>query len=529
MTALRSLSFLAVVAIALVACSDRQSEAPTAPQLSSAVAPTQATCSFTQLKKDVAATWPNSAGSSTKATNSAVSSILTTMQQNAADPNIATQRGFEILDTLAHSAAQQQPGVTASAGSKLALDLFLCMDVPALPGTLTFVAALGPNGAFAVRGVGGTASADTRPVVTHDGGWAIAPTGASSWQQVTLRSGSAGNPLLTDTTKKLFLAYAQPIPTTTPFTGTGDQLLNGGTNPNNTVIDWGTQPSQVFSATLPTPPDTLPLDPGVLVSQCPAGTGTYQQGFVQHNPAGSNAAILAFANVTCPFAKTYKPGDGDSVYARVRQAPRSFVGSVWQFFAPELAHAASGSGGSGTKSTALSPWGVIFPGTVNLTNPTWPSKSGNTINAALSMEVTAVAKSNGGVEFKGPTVFAWLEAINNQGVNVLVCNNWAFTQPDGTLEFKKAFLNKAGGYTLIMKTVATNLSNSVSPDIPVPPGQPISSPLFNVKNAGTTSGTGCDNPGPWVYVDGVSAIPQAPSGGPPSDANLYWANGTLKP
>ena len=526
MPALRSLSFLAVVAIALVACSDRQLEPPTAPQFNSAAAPARTTCSFTQLKKDVAATWPNSAGSSTKATNSAVSSILTTMQQNAADSNIATQRGFEILDTLAHSAAQQQPGVTASAGSQLALDLFLCMDVPALPGTLTFVPALGPNGAFAVRG---TVSADARPVVTHDGGWAIAPTGASSWQAVTLRSGSAGSQLLTETTKKLFLAYAQPG-STNGFTGTGDQLLNGNTNPNNTVIDWATQPGQTFS---PTPVGTTPLDPGVAVSQCPSATGLYKQGFVQHNPAGApNAEILSFFSPTCPFPKTYIGGDGQGYYARLQQQPRSLMGSVLQFFAPELAYAAGG--GSGTKTTALSPWGVIFPGDVNLTNPQWPSKSGNTINVAFSPEITAAALSNGGVPFKQPTVFAWLEATNNQGVNVLVCNNWAFTEPNGALEFKNAFLNKAGGYTLSMKTVGTNVSNSASDTPPVPAGPPISSPLFNVKNAGTTSGSGCTPiPGPTgttqtggVYIDGTSGIPPAPSG-PPSDANPYWANGTL--
>ena len=161
---------------------------------------------------------------------------------------------------------------------------------------------------------------------------------------------------------------------------------------------------------------------------------------------------------------------------------------------------------------------------MNLTNATWPSKSGNTVNVAFSPTITDTARSNGGVPFKGPTVFAWLEAINNQGVNVLVCNNWAFTEPNGALEFKKAFLNKAGGYTLTMKTVGTNVSNPGTP--PVPAGSPISSPLFNVKNAGTVSGSGCDTTTVNVYINGRSQIPTAPTG-TPSGGNPYWANGTL--
>src|SRR3954468_559207 len=104
--------------VALVsACSDHATnDAPTAPSL--AAAPATPTCDVNVLKKDVAAAWPNNAGPVTKEVNSDVSALLTMMSQNRSDSTIATGTGFQILDTLAHSAARKDPGFTPAAGSK---------------------------------------------------------------------------------------------------------------------------------------------------------------------------------------------------------------------------------------------------------------------------------------------------------------------------------------------------------------------------------------------------------------------------
>ncbi len=77
-------------------------------------------------------------------------------------------------------------------------------------------------------------------------------------------------------------------------------------------------------------------------------------------------------------------------------------------------------------------------------------------------------------------MLVWLEAIGNQGVKVDICNNWAWTNADGVAQFPTAYLNKAGGYTIIARTTGTS---SVNGDIPlVPAGQSVLSPLVNVKN-----------------------------------------------
>lgn len=517
----RFLSCLCLAVITVAGCSDRQGEAPTAPRSPAfAAAVTKPACNYQNiLTKDIPGYWPNSGGTAVKAAQAYATTLVKTMQAaaglNPADSSTITFAGFRVLDTLARTAAAadtipSQP-TTPAAGSTLALDLLICMDVPAAAVPTSFVAALGHNGAFGVRGL---TTNDLRPSGSKDSVWNVSPV-SGPWSSVAKRaplsspdSGGSAAASLQDTAKRVFLLFGQPFSSATSFTASGDSLRNQTVVGVDSLYSWSAVPAQVFQ--------TSSRDPGILLSQCgPAG---YVQGFLQHNPQGSGKAeILQFAPANCPSLPMWFSKAG-------LLGPPTLAHRLWHLLVPEPAYAVVLGGGSGTKSTGLSPWGVIFPGAVNLTNATWPSKSGNTVNVAFSPTITDTARSNGGVPFKGPTVFAWLEAINNQGVNVLVCNNWAFTEPNGALEFKKAFLNKAGGYTLTMKTVGTNVSNPGTP--PVPAGSPISSPLFNVKNAGTVSGSGCDTTTVNVYINGRSQIPTAPTG-TPSGGNPYWANGTL--
>ncbi len=486
-----ALPFLVLAGIALAACNDSQPGTPTSPDLRTG-APPLSGCSYSQIKKDVSAQWPNSAGADTKATNSNVSALVTTMQQNAADSNVATATGFQILDTLANQTAKGQAGTTPAAGSQLALDLLKCMDVPAATIPTSFVPALSPAGAFAVRGRG---PADKAPVVAHDGAWNIQPVISPadtqySWGgiEVADSNGSAGSKL-NATVKQLFLAFGSPQD---PSGFSNDQTLNlppaGSTY--STVYNWATAPKQFFQ----TP--TNPPGPGFLISQCPAGAlvdSAYHAGFIQHNTAGSSPVVLGFDDPVCGLPTNVSLA-----------APRSLAQRLWQILRPEPAYAAVLGSGSASKGRNLSPWGVIDPGVVNLTFNQTPSKNGNTVGLPLidtkSQRFHVQTFSKAGTPFKQGTIFTWIEAVNNSGVNVLVCKNWAYTDTSGVATFRNAYLNKAGGYILTFKTVgAQTTTHSVdNSPLTVNAGTEPSSALFNVKN-GTADSTGCTGTNVFVF------------------------------
>jgi hypothetical protein len=492
MRAAPALPFVFVAGIAIAACNDSQPGTPTSPDLR-AGAPPSAGCSYSTIKKDVDAEWPNSAGADTKATNSNVSALVTTMQQNAADSSIATATGFQILDTLANQTAKKQAGTTPAAGSQLALDLLKCMDVPKATIPTSFVPALSDAGAFAVRGRG---PADSAPVVSHDGAWNIQPVFQTastqySWIEIEVADSSGSKAAnLTTAVKQLFLAFGSPQD---PNGFTNDDPLNlppSGSS-YSTVYNWATAPKEFFR----TP---SPDGPGFLISQCPAAgvpAGIYQSGFIQHNTATNSPEVLGFADPVCV------PGGTASLF---RKAPQTLAQRLWQIFRPEPAYAAVLGGGSGSKGSNLSPWGVIDPGVVNLTFNQTPDKKNNTVGVPLfdtkGQRLHVQTFSKAGTPFKQGTIFAWIEAINNQGVNVLVCKNWAYTNTDGIATFTNAYLNKAGGYILTLKTVgAQTTTNSVdNSPLTVNAGTEPSSALFNVKN-GTPNSADCSGANVFVF------------------------------
>jgi hypothetical protein len=287
----------------------------------------------------------------------------------------------------------------------------------------------------------------------------------------------------------LFLVVGQPG-ASTGFTNPGDQLLNQSVLVNDPVFNWRTAPTQVFK--------TLDGSPGIEVSQCDitptSQVSTYVSGFVQHNGVGSNPEILGFVSPNCPSNPTWTAGIP-------RRAPMSLAMRLLQVFTPEAAHALVLGGGSGSKGSALSPWGVINPGHVNLVfDPQTLYKAPNQVGQPLKdrsgnlLQVTVT--SDGGTAFKQATVFAWIEATNNQGTNVLVCNNWAYTNDQGVALFKNAYLNKAGGYVLTFKTVGTAASNSAPSTPQTSAGQQPTSALFNVKNGTVPDDNGCSTSSP---------------------------------
>jgi hypothetical protein len=475
---------LPLVGALVAACSDHATnDAPTAPSL--ATAPASPTCDFNVVKKDVAAAWPNNAGAITKEVNSDVSALLTTMSQNRSDSTIATGTGLQILDTLAHSAARKDPGFTPAAGSKLILDLLLCMDVgPATAIPASFVSALGDSGAFGVRGRSET---DADPLVSHDGAWAVRPVGGTPWAQ--LENGGPTRPALSAAVRQNFLVFGRPG-NANGFTA--DVQLNLPPYPS-TVFEWGTVPTLTFVMPATT---SAPAGPGIEIDQCDIGAAgaPYQPGFFQHNGvASSNQEILTSFAVSCPTSPT----------ARARLQPTaSLAEQLWKLVTPEPAYAAFFfGGGSGTRGTALSPWGVVNPGNVNLVFNQVVDKANNQVGVPLfdtqhqllTLRVFSNAQSGGTfvTPFKQSAIFTWIEATNNQGVNVVACKNWAYTDANGVATFTNAFLNKSGGYTLRFRTAGTQVSTSAG-DTPlaVAPGTQPFSELLNVKN-GTFDPAGC--------------------------------------
>jgi len=490
--------FAAVSAAGLTACSEHQSGTPTSPELSQVAGPA---CSYNQIKQDINAEWPNSVGGATKDTNTAVIAVFNVMQGNQADSNIATTRGFQIIQSVAIAASTKQAGTTAAAGSKLVLDLFPCMDVPpaSVPSAASggFVAALGASGAFGVRARTNT---DTDSLDTHDGAWTVGPVG-SPWATVAARdttaAGGASATNISGTAKDLFLIWGQPAD---QANFTGDILLNtGGPSP---VFAWNTTPQQTFN----TP--TNPPGPGIQITECVLSDDDI--GFVQQN-AGNAGVILATAKVTsCASGKT----------AYLRHSPNSLFQKLRSVFTPEPAYALAGSGSS-TKGSHLSRWGVVNPGQLKFLNAPTPDKQSNQVGVPLRDSkgnvLSVTPTSAAGTSFGQSASFVWVEAINNQGTNVVACNNWAYTDASGKATFTNLYLNKSGGYTLTYKTLA-----EVAPTL-AGGGHGVNSTrlttlktaLFNVKNGTPPSDGGCSGQNVFIFDPNAAIQTLPPPPGPP--------------
>lgn len=458
----RGIILLGLLSVALAACSDQQpsNSTPTEPRFAAAAKPGSG-CDFNAVQQAVNAEFSGP-------TDVAVSKLVTAMKnyQGAGDVSNATFVGYQVLDSLANSGRKQG---TPSAGSTLAIALLKCMEIGGATIPATFTGPLGDTtGAFGVRGLAAT---DTRGLLSHDGVWEVEPPADSTWRSIT-KTGAA----VVDSVARIILVYGD----TSSLTQT--QFTND--RPLSTVYAWATLPIATFS-------------PGVIVGQCSGGLG-----YIQHNPASSGGEVLGFVSISCAGATALL----------LESPPRTLAEWVGRFLSPAPAYAVALLSGAGGGTKQLSPFGKIDPGAVNLVYLSTPNKSGQTINTAFNPIVSAVSKSDGGTQFKQGQVFAWLEATSNNGSFVQVCNNWAFSDATGTFSFPLAYVNKAGGYTITVKTVGTDTSSSASGTPQLGPGTQPTSPLFNVKNASTTSGTGCsDKSNAFTAGDPIPTKP-APDG-----------------
>jgi hypothetical protein len=440
-------SFALAGALILAACGEKASEAPTAPEF----AATKNACNFT----NVAQLTKNEFGN-----NSTEAGYATDMKNAGTGTDDATYFGYLILASVESKFSAQDASNTIDPtnAASLTIALLPCMKTgtTSYPSQTTIAAALKFTGAYGVRGFGTTA--DTRSLRSHDGIWILEPPSGSDWQSITTTAIAS----LTNDARIVdaLLAYGVPSTTYTQSNFTGDSSVSSG------VFEWATTPGASFTSSIG----------GVLVGECVSPSG-----FLQHNPVNNGAEVLGFITPSC--YQTIAMGESP---------PRTFAERVLRLFAPTPAYATllttTGSGGS---KGSLSPFSVIGPqATVLVSTFKW-NKSGYTVNAYISPTVAYDLKSGALSPFLQPYILVWLEATNNQGVNVKMCNNWAYTTDQGNVSFPFAYLNKAGGYTITTKTAGAfslTTNNGVSVTVPtVPPSAPQSSPLINVKNDVTKS------------------------------------------
>ena len=404
------------------ACGERQNDSPTGPDL----ARSGGSCVFSTV---------TSLTKTEFGANSTEAGLATSMKNAGAGTAQATTFGFQILASIGNKYDGSQSTSNASA---LTVALLGCMDIggAGVPLATVFDQALGANGAFGV-----VTRNTVGPVVSHDGAWQLEPPGGATAQWGSILPAGVN----------AILAYGMPV-----------SIANFSKDTSlSNIFDWNTLAKVTFDP------------PGVLVSQCTAPSS-----YLQHN-TGDTAEVLGFLTSTCfnpsalltePAAKTW----GDQLLRLLGPAPAYAALSVT-------------TGTTGSKRT-LSPFQVIGPDSVQLKDTlfSW-KKSGNTVSLAFKNVQTPTyqIKSQGGTRWLQDYVLIWLEAFGNNGVNVNMCNNWAYTNADGIAWFPNGYFNKSGGYTVVAKTTGTSSKPTVTgQNIPgVPPGRSLLSPLINVKNA----------------------------------------------
>jgi len=434
--------FVAASAIVLAACGQGPDQAPTAPDF---VGKPAGGCSFTTVS-DLT---KNEFGANSQEASWAIS-----MKNAGAGTNDATYLGYRILGSI----EPLYPALTGSStnAAQLTVALLTCMNVGGTPpSATTFEMALSDTGAYGVRGLGGIGgvTADERALYSHKGSWLIEPPATSNWQAITTTNTSD----LADSVKHAVLVYGNPV-ASTGFTNDALQ---------SSVFKWSTIPTATF-------------DPGVIVGEC-----TVDANYLQHNSSGSSAEVLGFVN----------PGCRGGPITMAEPAPRSLAERIVRFFEPAPLAAATLITGTGGSKTSLSPFGVIFPGQTKLVPGSgFKWNKSYFVNQPFSPTVNYGLTSAKGTKFLQPYILVWLEATNNQGNKVAMCNNWAYSK-DGQVSFPAAYLNKAGGYTITTRTAGafTLTIDGTSVFIPtVPPSPALTSPLINVKNSTGSPTMGCD-------------------------------------
>jgi len=389
----RLLAFAAVAAtFGAAACTD-QAGTPTGPQFStSGIA--ALTCDFAVMKASLSAYYTFGQGGPTEA-------LIAKMKAEYTGGSFAaaTSTGFDILGKIAaaHAAGAAVADGTPAEGSKLANDVIGCMTTlsPAVTGAIDFTGALGPDGAFDVRG--GPSDPNT-PVLAKNRQSAIAPPagGFQGWVD----------------TRVLF--YSAPLP-------------------NSFLVE---KPVGSVGHKWMTVPERHAFD----VANFGFGTigiclGATDRDRIEEVDA-TGSKVLAVADFTtlglqCP--QTTSSAAPTGLFGHLARAVRSLV-------VPQPAWAARLGGGTGGLLGGLSDLGVVDPVAVGLAMGR--VRDSRTTQAIPAFEVRATAAE--GTEMAGIAVT--IAVAGNSGSWNLTGTTTRLTGSDGIARFDDLRLDKPGGY-----------------------------------------------------------------------------------
>ena len=389
----RLLKFAAVAAVlGAAACSDR-ADSPTGPQFSTAGV-SALTCDFAVMKTSMSAYFTFGQGGPTEA-------LIAKMKTEYTGGSLAaaTNTGFDILAKIAaaHTAGAAVADGTPAEGSKLANDVIGCMTTlsPAVTGPIDFTGALGPDGAFDVRG--GPTDPNT-PVLAKNKQAVIAPPagGFQGWVD----------------TRVLF--YSAPLP-------------------NSFLVE---KPVGAVGYKWMTVPERHTFD----VADYGYGTigiclGATDRDRIEEVDA-SGSKVLAVADFTtlglqCPQTTLSTAPTG--FFGQLAHAVRSLV-------VPQTAWAARLGGGTGGLLGGLSDLGVVDPVKVGLA--IGRVRDSRTTQVIPAFEVRAAAAQ--GTEMAGIPVT--IAVAGNSGSWNLTGTTTRLTDSDGIARFDDLRLDKPGGY-----------------------------------------------------------------------------------
>ena len=413
----RTLKVAAVAAtIGVGACADTSSM-PTGPQLAttSLSAPT---CDFVAMKASQSAYYTFGQGGPTEA-------LIAKMKTEYTAGNFATATGtgFDILAKIAaaHTAGATVADGTPAEGSKFANDVIACMKTlsPAVTDAIDFTGALGPDGAFDVRG--GATDPNT-VVLSKNKQAAIAPPagGFQGWVD----------------TRVLF--YSAPLPnaflTEKPVGIVGYRWMTVPERHTFDVANFGY--------------GTI----GICIGQ------TDRDRIEEVDQTGSK--VLAVADFTtlglqCPTSSTSAASTG--FFGRLAAVARSLV-------VPQAAYAARAGGGTGGLLGGLSELGVVDPQQVTLAVDR--VRDSRTTQLIPAFEVRAAAAK--GTEMAGIAVT--IAVAGNSGSWNLTGTTTRLTGSDGIARFDDLRLDKPGGY--IFKATSATVGF---------PATVIESKMFHIK------------------------------------------------
>jgi hypothetical protein len=312
----------------------------------------------------------------------------------------ATSTGFDLLAKIesAHNGSSAPAGTPAD-GSTLANDVIACMKtISPLPTAATdFSLALGPTGAFAVRG--GSTDGDGFIQTLDKHGAIAAPTGGTfaGWLGERLLfygAPTADNEFLTEQNKVGTTGYSwNTVPERHAFNGLGRVAMCVNKDDKDRVQEISTGVQRVLE-------DVTFTD---LITCLPA------------------APVVGMAPT--------------SIFGRILQVARNV-------FLPAEAYASQEGGGTGGLLGGLSDLGVVTVGSVSLTF----SKIPDGVSTQPLSEFTVTAKTPSGSTVAGVDVI--ITVIGNNGSFKVTGDTTARTDFNGVAHFGTVQIDKPGGYTV---------------------------------------------------------------------------------